>query len=43
LAGADLTGGKVFTAAAFGKVTAVETFAVGVFFEGMETFVCVEV
>jgi hypothetical protein len=44
-AGADLTGVAGFTAAAFalGKVTAVEAFVAGVFFEGMEALVGVEV
>jgi hypothetical protein len=44
-AGAALTGGAVFTAAAFafGRVTAVEAFDAGVFFGGMEALVGVEV
>ena len=45
LAGDALTGVADFTAAAFalGKVTAVEAFVAGVFFEGMEALVGVEV
>ena len=44
-ADADLAGGAVCTvvAFAFGKVTAVEAFDAGVFFEGMEALVGVEV
>jgi len=45
LAGDALTGVADFTGAAFalGKVTAVEAFVAGVFFEGMEALVGVEV